>query len=74
MTAQHCRINLTHVKIGPRQGGGRVTDGGAANCYFDAVRYKGNTQHPKVVKNIFHWLVGRARAVARFGGVTPQCL
>ena len=33
-----------------------------------------NTQHPKVVKNIFHWLVGRARAVARFGGVTPQCL
>ena len=47
-----------------------------ANCYFDAARYKGNTQHstPQSCKEYFPLGGCRARAVARFGGVTPQCL
>ena len=58
-TASHCRINLTHVTIGPRRGGGLVTDGGLLTVILmqRATKVTLNTQHPKVVKNIFHWLV-----------------
>ena len=46
-TASHCRINLTHVTIGPRQGGGLVTDGGLLTVILmqRATKVTLNTQH-----------------------------
>ena len=46
-TASHCRINLTHVTIGPRRGGGLVTDGGLLTVILmqRATKVTLNTQH-----------------------------
>ena len=77
-TASHCRINLTHVTIGPRRGGGLVTDGGLLTVILmqRATKVTLNTQHstPQSCEEYFPLGGCRARAVARFGGVTPPCL